>query len=75
LKNCKGAKKFIAGGENYYPTLDILTNYLEVSSVMSHPLAPMPTYFESYADCKDTIGKVGKERIIKAIKWKHLQEY
>lgn len=75
LKNCKGSKKFIAGEENYYHMLSILHNRLDVNYGMFFPLAPMLTYFESYADCNDAIGKVGKERIIKAIKWKHLQEY
>jgi hypothetical protein len=75
LKQCKGYRPFVAGSANYSMFYDTETGKLPIESEYYLIGAGISGVFYDTGDnCTSAINKVGKQRIINAMKWYYCKQ-
>lgn len=69
LRNCEGRQPFKLNSSNYYIYFDYISNRLKYYNDSIMLLANNCLYFDTAASCGAAVDKVGKSRVIAAIKW------
>lgn len=75
LKNCEGSRKFVVNDENYCLEYVSETEYIIVDYWYTTIKGVFDIYFDTEDAARSALDKVGRQRIINAIKWRAQGDY